>query len=382
MKQLASRFITSTAAWAPLVALCGGDYGRIDAGRSSATLSEDPVTGEATGHGRGRGGRGRVVAITGVNGAPGAGLLRRLEEDDQVRSIVLLDRHAPALPLRKGVAVVVDLTSTFADAAIADALARERVVVVVHAAFHAAPVRSLEAAHELEVIGTRALLHAIAHDVRQGGTIEQLVVLATTMSYGALPDNPQYLGEDATLRGGAGYPFVADKIAAEREVAIFRRRTSLPTAVLRAAWTIGTPRTLAAQMLAPLVVPAVLGTDPLVQLVHVDDVVDALQLACHAGRDGTFNIAADGVLPLSTVIKLTGRLRATAPEIALRRALQALWIAGVGSVPGAHTTYLRETFVADLTRATEVLGFRARYTIQDVLADHVALRRGSARSAA
>ena len=337
---------------------------------------------QASARKRRRAGRGRVVAITGVNGVPGARLLRRLEEDDQVRSIVLLDRHAPALPLRKGVAVVVDLTSTFADAAIAEALARERVEVVVHAAFHAAPVRALDAAHELEVIGTRALLHAIAHDVRQGGTVEQLVVLGTTMSYGALPDNPQYLSEDAPLRGGEGYPFVADKIAAEREVATFRRRTGLPTTVLRAAWTVGAPSTLAAQILAPIAVPAVLGADPLVQVVHVDDLVDAAWLACHAGRDGTFNIAADGVLPLSTVIKLVGRLRAAAPDIVLRRALQALWIAGVGIVPGAHASFLRETFVADPVCAADVLGFRARYAIRDALGHHVALRRGGARTAA
>ncbi len=326
--------------------------------------------------------RARVVALTGVNGVPGARLLRRLEEDDDVRTVVLLDRQAPALPLRKAVTVIVDLTSTFADAAIAEALARERVDVVVHAAFHAAPVHALDHAHELEVIGTRALLHAIAHDVLRGGTVQQLVVLGTTMSYGALPDNPQYLGEDAPLRGGNGYPFVADKVAVEREVAAFRRRTRLPTAVLRAAWILGTGGTVAAQTLAPLIIPAVIGADPLVQVVHADDLVDAARLACHAGRDGTFNVAGAGVLPLSTVIKLMGRLRAAAPEGALRRALQALWIAGVGPVPGAHVSYLRETMVADPARATEVLGFHARYAIQDALAHHVALRRGAARPAA
>jgi UDP-glucose 4-epimerase len=332
--------------------------------------------------GRRRATRGRVVAITGVNGVPGARLLRRLDEDDHVSRVVLLDRHAPALPLRKGVGVVVDLTATFADAAIAEVLARERVQVVVHAAFHAAPVHGFEAAHELEVIGTRTLLHAVADNVRHAGTVERLVVLGSTMSYGALPDNPQYLGEEAPLRGGADYPFVADKIAAERELAAFRRRTNLPTSVLRACWTVGELETLAARVLAPAIVPAVLGADPLLQLVHVDDLVDAARLAVHVGRDGAYNVAGDGVLPLSTVIKLVGRLRGAAPESAVRATLQALWIAGVGSVPGAHTDYLRDTFVVDTTRAVDVLGFRPRYTIQDALAHHVAMRRGSARPAA
>jgi UDP-glucose 4-epimerase len=332
--------------------------------------------------GRRRATRGRVVAITGVHGVPGAQILRRLDEDEQVSRIVLLDRHAPPLPLRKGVGVVVDLTETFADATIAAALVRERVQVVVHAAFHAAPVQGLEAAHELEVIGTRTLLRAVADNVRHAGTVESLVVLGTTMSYGASPDNAQYLGEDAPLRGAPEYPFVADKIAVEREVAAFRRRTGLPTAVLRACSTIGELATLSGRFLAPPVVPAVLGADPLVQLVHIDDLVDAVRLAVHAGTDGAYNVAGDGVLPLSTVITLVGRVRAAVPEAAVRAALQALWIAGLGMVPGAHTAYLRDTFVADPSRARDALGFRPRYTIQDAIAHHVALRRGQARPAA
>ena len=155
------------------------------------------------------------MALTGVHGTPGAALVRRLEEDDRVSRLVLLDRRAPALPLRKGTARVVDLTAALADGAVADVLARERVETVIHAAFHAAPVRNFEAAHEIEVIGTRAVLHAVADNVRHAGTVTNVVVLGSTMSYGAFPENAQYLGEDAPLRGGPGYPFVADRVAAE-----------------------------------------------------------------------------------------------------------------------------------------------------------------------
>jgi UDP-glucose 4-epimerase len=318
------------------------------------------------------------VALTGVHGTPGAALVRRLEEDDRVSRLVLLDRRAPALPLRKGSARLVDLTAALADGAVAEILARERVETVIHAAFHAAPVRNFEAAHELEVIGTRAVLHAVADNVRHAGTVANVVVLGTTMSYGAQAENAQYLGEDAPLRGGAGYPFVADKVATEREVAAFRRRTGLPTAMLRACWTVGDGSTLAARLLAPLVVPSVLGTDPLVQLLHLDDLVDAVRGAAHASADGAFNVAGDGVLPLSTIVKLAGRLRAPAPESALRAAVQALWTAGIGPVPGAHVAYLRDTFVADTTRAAAELELRPRFATAAALARHVSAPRVAA----
>src|SRR4051794_21450129 len=136
-------------------------------------------------------GRGlRNVAVIGVHGVAGAALMRRLDDDERVSRVLLIDRHAPALPLRKAVFAAVDLTATLADGTLAETLARERIDAVIHTAFHDAPVRNVEAAHELEVLGTRAVLRALAHNARVG-TTSQLVVLGTTMSYGALPRNPQ-----------------------------------------------------------------------------------------------------------------------------------------------------------------------------------------------
>src|SRR6185369_1192450 len=151
--------------------------------------------------------RARVIALTGVHGVAGEALVRRLEADERTQRLVLLDRRAPALPLRATTFHGIDVTATLADVALAETLARERVDTVIHAAFHDRPRRDLEAAHELEVLGTRALFRAIADNARHAGTIANVVVLGTTMSYGALPDNPQYLEEDLPLRGGAGYPF-------------------------------------------------------------------------------------------------------------------------------------------------------------------------------
>ncbi len=332
--------------------------------------------------GRRDGEPGRVVALTGVHGTTGAALVRCLDADHRVERLVLLDQRAPAVPLRKASFYRVNLMATLADQALAEIIVRERVSTVIHAAFHGAPVHQLEQAHELEVIGTRALLRAAAHDLRRAGTLTNVVVLGSTMSYGAHPDNSQYLSEDMSLRGGAGYPWVADKIAVEEEVARFRARTALPTAMIRAAWAVGDEATLAARMLAPLAVPAVLGCDPLVQLLHIDDLVDLIQLVAHEPYDGVLNVAGSGVLPYSTIVKLAGRVRAPVPNGTLRRTVQALWTLGVGLVPGAHVRYLRDTFVADIGRMVKDVGFRPRYTTGEALARHVAARWTRGRLAA
>ena len=324
--------------------------------------------------------RSRVIALTGVHGVAGAALVRRLEADERTR-LVLIDRYAPAVPLRHTVFHAVDLTATLADMALAQILARERVDTVIHAAFHDTPRWNVEAAHELEVLGTRALFRAVADDARRGGTVDHVIVLGTTLSYGASADNPQYLDETAPLRGGAGYPYVADKVAVEREAASLRERTGLAVAMLRCAPTLGDQDSLLARLLAMPVVPAVLGTDPLVQVLDLDDLVEAVRAVARIRWDGAANVAAAGVLPLSTVIKLSGCLRLAALDTVLRAALQACWVLGAGLVPPAHVAYLRDTFVADTTRAAQSLGWRSRYAIGDVLARHSA-RRAPARAAA
>jgi nucleoside-diphosphate-sugar epimerase len=181
--------------------------------------------------------RARIVALTGVHGVAGAALVRRLEADERTRRLVLLDRRAPVLPLRDTAFHGIDLTAALADVALAEIFARERVETVIHAAFHERPRRDLEAAHELEVLGTSALFRAVADNARRDGTIANAVVLGTTMSYGARPDNAQYLGGERARR--VDYPFVADKVAVEREADVLRSRTGLPVAMMRLAPVVG-----------------------------------------------------------------------------------------------------------------------------------------------
>jgi class 3 adenylate cyclase len=60
--------------------------------------------------------------------------------------------------------------------------------------------------------------------------------------------------------------------------------------------------------LARRFVPTMMGFDPLWQLLHEADAVAAFRLAILRDVPGTFNIVGDGVLPLTTIIKLAGRV--------------------------------------------------------------------------
>ena len=198
-----------------------------------------------------------------------------------MRRLVLIDRHAPALPLRDTVFHGVDLTATLADVALAEILARERVDTVIHAAFHDVPRRNLEAAHELEVLGTRALFRADRRQRAPRGYGRQR---------GRARDDDELRGarrQSAVSRGGRAVAgrrrAIPSSPTSSRSRARWRRCgrvPGLPVAMMRLAPTVGDERTLLARLLAPAAVPAVIGTDPLVQVLDLDDLVEAVR----AGR--------------------------------------------------------------------------------------------------
>lgn len=322
------------------------------------------------------------IALTGTRGVIGGVLASRLDDDEGCRRLVLLDLVPPKKKLRKAAFYRVDLTDPMASNRIADALRREEPDVLVHLAFLQNPIRNVAYEHDLESVGTMHLLHALA-DAARGGRGPRLVLASSTMVYGARPDNPNFIVEEAPLRGRPGYALVSEKIDAERQVERFGRAAGVPVIVLRTAPILGAGlRTLASRYLSLPAVPTVLGFNPLIQFLHPDDAVEAFLLAIGklAGeeRPGTYNVASKGVLPLLAAIRGVGRRNVPLPSFAAYAMVDTLFQAGAAIAPGAHLDYLRYLCIADGSRAAE-LGFAPQHSTKDAVA---AFARSRLRDAA
>src|SRR5690606_3623499 len=116
-------------------------------------------------------------------------------------------------------------------------------------------------------------------------------------------------------------------------------------------------------------VPTVLGFDPLWQCLHEADAVAAFRLAVLRDAPGIFNITADGVLPLHTVIRLVGRTALPLPRSLTRTMAGALWIAQLAEAPPAFCDYLQYLCVADGALAKRVLGFKPVYTSREAVVE-------------
>ena len=151
--------------------------------------------------------------------------------------------------------------------------------------------------------GTEAILNAATH-----AGVRRIVVLSSAMVYGAWPNNPMPLTEEAPLRPSQDFTFARQLAATEYLVENWRREDpDRRVCVLR-------PVPAMARRGTPSVVRALAAgyglrageDDAPCQFVHLDDVASAVVLAAEKELDGVFNVSADGFIDASVARALAG----------------------------------------------------------------------------
>ena len=313
---------------------------------------------------------GRVVAVTGACTYLGGELLRRLEEDPRYERVIALDIRPPAEVGGKIEFVKVDLTQPTVDGELATLLQKAEVDTFVHGAFLSHPTHAAEWAHELEDVGTMHVLNACA-----GVEPRRVVMISTTLVYGAHPKNPNFLTEDAELRGHRDSRFVNDKVRAERQLQRFaKEHPHVQTCVLRFAPILGpTVSNMYTRFLSRPLAPVMMGHDPLMQFVHEQDAAIALARAVESHATGAFNIVGKGVLPYTTVLALLGRVSVPMPQLVARQLTKVLWATQLVGSPPSFLDFLLYLCVADGNKARRELGFSPRLSIKRTILDFLGI---------
>lgn len=298
------------------------------------------------------------VAVTGAGGPVGRRLLPALAAAPAVERVLALDSAPLAVPA--GVAAgVVDVR----DPAIGERLSGFDVLL--HLAIGDDPHLSDAAMRDRNVTGTRTAVDAA---VEAGAS--RIVVVTSTSVYGAAPDNDVPLSESSPRRASVDAP--GARHVAEVERWLWERATSLPEGttltVLRPAPLVGPDVDGPVQALVGLPrIPVAPGHRPPVQLLHVDDLVDALLLAASTDLPGAYNVASPGWVSLTEAAAVVHRRMVTVPEEALRAITDALWRSGATAARETRVDYLLHPWVVDVRRL-EAAGWRAEHSNRDALA--------------
>ena len=317
-------------------------------------------------------GPGTTLAITGLGTFTGAQIAERLLERDAPARIVALDLRLPRRLEGRVRFHRVDLTEPTADSLVAEILEKERCDTVLHAAFFTDPYPDLEYAHELEVVGSLHMMNAAA-----AAGVRKLVVTSSAQVYGPHPDNPNFLSEDHALRPQRAAHALRDRAEVESLLRIFaQRHRAMVVTSLRPCWIVGPDYASAVtRRFDASRVVTLLGYDPLLQFLHETDWLDAVELALERDAPGPFNLAGDGVLPLSTLLRLAGKRSLPLPHPLLYRAAYLDAVARSGDSPEAFFDYLRFLWVVDTRRARAELGFEPVYTTHEAWMSFVVSRK-------
>ncbi len=213
--------------------------------------------------------------------------------------------------------------------------------------------------------GTRATIH---HCAAYG--VKQLVFCGRHTYYGAQPDSPLYHTEDEPPLGMHGFAELADLVAADLFAgSALWRHPEMNTSVLRVCYSLGPSRhgTLAAFLRGPRV-PTVLGFDPLFQFIHERDVARALVLALDKNLRGVFNVSGPPPVPLSVLVRETGRLPFQVPETLMNVAMGRF---GLPRLPRGAIDHLKYPIVVDSQAFVDATGFEPEFdegaTMRDFL---------------
>ncbi len=304
------------------------------------------------------------IAITGTASYLGGRVLRRLVEERGADHVLALDIAAPPTTLHGVRHRMVDLTLPGADQRLVDVFQEEHVDTVFHAAFFTTPRRDAAYSHELESIGT---LHLAAAAAAAG--VRHLVLRSYTAVYGARGHNPNFLTEETRADARSALAWVRDKVEAEEHAFSFSRRyPGLGVTVLRFATLLGPGvHTFYTRIFSKRVVPVVLGYDPLVQLLHPEDALRAVDAALARGPCGIVNVVPRATMSLLTALHLSDKLTLAVPHVVAYPLADLWWGSGVGEAPGGFIDFARYLFVADGEKARRELGFEARHTSRDAL---------------
>lgn len=296
-----------------------------------------------------------TLALTGVSGFWGRQVAQRLLSRPDVR-VLGIDRLPPD-PALPGVDFV---KADIRNPLLAELFAAEGVDTLLHLAWRE-PAIPGDDDFESNVLGTMQLFGmAVEAQVRR------VLWRSSTAVYGAAPQNPLYLPEDSPLAAQVASPLTAHWLEVERFLAGFAAEYSaVAFATLRLAHVIsadvGTP--LARLLRLPLW-PALLGFDPLLQVLDSDDAAEALALAALGDWRGAVNVAAPGVLTLN---QLAGKLGRPVLPL-LHPVVTRAWPLAQTMPQGERLLrwfpldpdQLRFACLADCTRMGEVLGFTPR----------------------
>ncbi|OBH58480.1 hypothetical protein A5621_22655 [Mycobacterium colombiense] len=334
----------------------------------------DPSNGDSAGPGDTAGNTvhyPKIVLVTGACRFLGGYLTARLAQNPMIKGVIAVDAIAPSKDMLRRMGRAEFVRADIRNPFIAKVIRNGDVDTVVHAAAASYAPRSggTAALKEINVMGAMQLFAAC----QKAPSVRRVVLKSTSEVYGSSAHDPVMFTEDSTSRRPFRAGFAKDSLDIEAYArGLGRRRPDIAVTILRLANMIGPAMdtTLSRYLAGPLV-PTMFGRDARLQLLHEQDALGALERAAMAGKAGTFNIGAEGIIMLSQAIRRAGRIPLPVPGFGVW-ALDSLRRANrYNEISRDQFDYLSYGRVMDTSRMRSELGYHPKWSTADAFDDYV-----------
>jgi nucleoside-diphosphate-sugar epimerase len=297
-----------------------------------------------------------VVAVTGAASGIGSALTARLALSPQVKRVIAIDDR------RGEVAGAIWRVADVRDPALAGRLTG--VDVVVHADTDLSPDADARQRRAYNVRGAQTVLTSAA-----ASRVGRVILVTSAMVYGARPENPVPLPEDAPLAAEIDSSVAGDMLEIEQLASRSpRANPGMEVTVVRPAALVGdaVDTLLTRHFEAPRLL-SVKGCAPRWQFCHVDDLVSALEFVVVNGIGGALAVGSDGWLEQDEVEQLSGLKSIELPARLTFGTAQRLHRMGVTPAPAMDLRYVVYPWAVDCVTLREA-GWRPAYDNASALA--------------
>ena len=188
---------------------------------------------------------------------------------------------------------------------------KSNINTVVHLAFHNRLLRG-EDVHRLNVFGTKNLIQ----ECIANGNITKFVFKSSDAVYKLRPNNPVYLGENADLNFDPDVDqWIKDRVDADMICRSYMDNKKMRIVILRMTSIIG--RNISSQFNAYFDSKPIfktMGFNPIINLLHMKDVIQSISLAVFKNVKGIYNIAGQDTAPITTFADLANTTMISLPS--------------------------------------------------------------------
>jgi len=315
----------------------------------------------------------KKVVITGISGYLGTQILRLLDQDKDVETVVGIDIRPPNYSTKK-----LKFYSRDVRESLVDIFTENKVDSAFHLAFVLPPKMGIDA-HDINIRGSQSFLHAC-----EATAVEALFYQSSHTVYGAHPDNPPLITDDQPLKPTPNFPYGLDKAEVDlmfQEYAKAHPKQSVT--IVRVVSVVGPgagPSGL--NVLFMPVTMYVSGYDPGWQFIFEDDLARLDVTLVKERRSGIFNAGAEGALSYREMLRSTGKPSLGLPSWLWKFLITFSWNLHIQrKSPSGGLEYMKHPIIVSTEKLSKTTGFKFTKNSQDALKSYMDAKMAESKTA-